>query len=86
MTLIGCWRFMGMPTHNGVVTVGNNETTPLLPDSLLGGFTTRSGSRISEATTCASNGGATAWNVDKRGYVLSRFFASGIGLMLGVHC
>ena len=31
--LIGCWRFTGMLTQNGVVTVGNNETTPLRPDS-----------------------------------------------------
>ena len=31
MTLIGCWRFTGTPTQNGVVTVGSNETTPLRP-------------------------------------------------------
>ena len=34
-----------MPTQT-VVTVGNNETTPLRPDSLLGEFTSES--RISE--------------------------------------
>ena len=39
---------MGTATHNGVVTVGNNETTPLLPDFLLGGFTKPSESRVSE--------------------------------------
>ena len=39
-----------MPTQNGVVTVGNNETTHLLPNSLLGGFTKPSESRISETT------------------------------------
>ena len=32
MMLTGCWSFMGTPTQNGVVTVGNNETTPLQPD------------------------------------------------------
>ena len=50
MTLIGCWRFTGTPTQNGVVTVGNNETTPLRSDSLLGEFTKPSESRISETT------------------------------------
>ncbi|KAI0231514.1 hypothetical protein LSAT2_018117 [Lamellibrachia satsuma] len=39
MTLIGCCRFTGTSTLNGVVTVGDNETTPLRPDSRLGGFT-----------------------------------------------
>ena len=48
MTLIGCWRFTGTPTKNGVVTVGNNETTPLRPDSLLCEITMSSESRISE--------------------------------------
>ena len=42
---------MGTPTQNGVVTVGNNETTLLWPDSLLGEFTKASESRISETTT-----------------------------------
>ena len=37
--------------------MGDNETTPLLPDSLLGGFTKPSESRVSEAMTYASNGG-----------------------------
>ena len=45
MTLIGCWRLTGTPTQNGVVTVDNNETTPLSP---LGGFTKPSESWISE--------------------------------------
>ena len=40
------WRFMGTPTQNGVVTVGNNETTLLGPDSLLGEFTKAIESRI----------------------------------------
>ncbi|KAI0238530.1 hypothetical protein LSAT2_010745 [Lamellibrachia satsuma] len=48
MTLIGCWRFTGTSTQNGVVTVDNSETTPLLPDSFLGGFTKPSESRINE--------------------------------------
>ena len=50
MTLVGCGRFTGTPTQNRVVIliVGNNETTPLLQDSLLGGFTKPSESRISE--------------------------------------
>ncbi|KAI0232006.1 hypothetical protein LSAT2_017640 [Lamellibrachia satsuma] len=48
MTLIGCWRVTGTPTQNGVVTVGNNETSPLLSDSLHGRFTKPSESRISE--------------------------------------
>ena len=38
---------MGTSSQNGVLTVGN-ETTPLLPDSLLGAFTKLSESRISE--------------------------------------
>ena len=46
--------YTGTPTQNGVVTVGNNETTPLRPDSLLGEFTKASESRISE-TTVLSN-------------------------------
>ena len=50
MTLIGCWRFTGTTTENGVVTVDNNETTPLLLDSFLGGFTKPSESQISETT------------------------------------
>ena len=44
-SLIGCWRFTGTPTQNGVVIVGNNETTPLGQDSLLAKV---SESRISE--------------------------------------
>ena len=64
MTLIGCWRFTGTPTQNGVVTAGNNETTPLRPDSLLGGFTKPSESRISETTILqAPVCGATVWIV-----------------------
>ena len=43
MILIGCWRFMGMPTQNGVVTVGNNEIT-------LCEFTKANKSQISETT------------------------------------
>ena len=35
---IGCWRFAGTSTQNCVVTVGDNETTPLRPDTLLGEF------------------------------------------------
>ena len=50
MTVIGCWRFTGTPAQNGVVTVGNSETTPLRPDSLLGEFTKLSESLISETT------------------------------------
>ncbi|KAI0213429.1 hypothetical protein LSAT2_001545 [Lamellibrachia satsuma] len=50
MPLIGCWRYTGTPTQNGVDTVGNNETTPLRPDSLLGEFKKASESRISETT------------------------------------
>ena len=50
MTLVGCWRFTGGPTHNGmvttVVTVGNNEI--LMPDSLLCELTKASKSLISE--------------------------------------
>ena len=38
-------RFMGAPLQNGVVTAGNNETTPLHLDSFLGEFTK---SQISE--------------------------------------
>ena len=34
-----------------MVAVGKNETTPLLPDSLLGRFTKPSESRISETTS-----------------------------------
>ena len=51
MTLISCWRYTGTPTQNGVVTVDNNETTPLLPNSLLGRFTKPSESRISETSS-----------------------------------
>ena len=50
MKLIGCWHFTGTPTQNGVVTVGNQETTPSGPDSLLGEFTKASDSRISDTT------------------------------------
>ena len=38
MMLTGCWCLTGMPTQNEVVTVGNKETMPLLPDFLLGGI------------------------------------------------
>ena len=48
MTTIGCWRFTGTPAQNGVVTVGINETTPLLPYTLFGEFTKPSEGRISE--------------------------------------
>ena len=48
MTLIGCWRFTGTPTQNGVVTEGKNETTPLRSDSLLGEFAKAMESRIGE--------------------------------------
>ena len=41
MTPVSFWRFTGTPTTNGVVTVGNNETTLLRPDSLLGKFRRR---------------------------------------------
>ena len=46
ITLIGYWRFTGTPTQT-VLTVGNNETKPLRPDSLLGELTSES--RIREA-------------------------------------
>ena len=36
--------------QNGRVTVGNNDTTPSGPDSLLGEFKKTSKSRISETT------------------------------------
>ena len=51
ITLIGCWRFTRMLTQNGVVTVVNNETTPLKPYSLLVEFTKATESWISE-TRC----------------------------------
>ena len=63
----GCWRFMGTPAQNGVVTMGNNETMPLLPDSLLCEFTKPSESRRGETNyaqemhSCESNSGATRW-------------------------
>ena len=41
-------------TQNGVVTVGNNETTPLWPESLLGEFTKESESRVTE-TNCRAD-------------------------------
>ena len=47
MTLIGCWRFTGTPTQNGVLTVGNDKIMPVLQDSL-GEFTKPSDSRITE--------------------------------------
>ena len=50
MTPTGCWRFTGTPKQNGLVTVGNNESTHLLPDSLLGGFTKTSEGWISETS------------------------------------
>ena len=45
------WRFKGTPTQNGVVTVGNNETTYRRPDSLLGEFRKARKSRISKTKT-----------------------------------
>ena len=42
---------MGTPIQNGVVTVGNKETTSLRPDSPLGEFTKASKSRGSETKT-----------------------------------
>ena len=39
-----------MHPDSGVVTVGNNESSPLRPDSLPGEFTKASESRISENT------------------------------------
>ena len=51
MTLVGCWRCTGTPTQTGVETVGDNKTTPLCPDSLLGKFTKASESRISDTIT-----------------------------------
>ena len=48
MTLDGCWRFTGTPTQNGVVTVGNDETTSTGLDSLVGEFTKARESRLSE--------------------------------------
>ena len=56
MTLIGCWRFTGTPTQNAAVTVDNNETTPLRPDSLFGEFTQASERRISETKTKLDGG------------------------------
>ena len=47
ISLIGCPRFTETPTQNGV---GNNETTPLLLDFLLGGFTELGENRINEST------------------------------------
>ena len=41
---------MGMPTRNGMVTVGNNKFMHLWPDSLLGEFTKASESLISETS------------------------------------
>ena len=55
MTLIGFWRFTGTPTHKRIVTVGNNETTSLRPDSVLGEFTKASESRTSETTFAANS-------------------------------
>ena len=52
MTLIGCWRFMGPPTQNGVVTVSDNRTTPLRPDSLLGEYAKASESQITDTNFC----------------------------------
>ena len=49
------------------MTVGNNETTPLLPDSLLGEFTKPSESQISKSNL---------WRV------LGRLALDGIALML----
>ena len=39
-----------MPIKNGVVTVGNNETTPMIPDFLIDEFVKASESRLSETT------------------------------------
>ena len=66
MTLIGCWRFTGTHTQNAVLTVGNNETTPLRPDSLLGEFTKASQSRLSETS-----------NVDGGFTILKMMFTKG---------
>ncbi|KAI0217989.1 hypothetical protein LSAT2_030271 [Lamellibrachia satsuma] len=50
-TLLDCWRFTGTPTQNGVVTVGNNETTlKQRPDFLLGEFTKARQSQINETS------------------------------------
>ena len=46
MTPIGCLHFTGTPTEHGVVTAGNNETTPSGPDSF-----SASESRIGEVNT-----------------------------------
>ena len=61
-----------------VVTVGNNETTPLRLNSLLGEFTKILRACIISATmktppcvqakVCAKNGGATARSLDNRSY------------------
>ena len=51
MTLIDCWRFTGTSAQNGIATAGNTKATPPLPDSLLGGFTKPSESRISKTMT-----------------------------------
>ena len=48
MTVVGCWRFTGTPTQNGVVLMGSNETTPPRLDSLLGEFTKASESQTSK--------------------------------------
>ncbi|KAI0214685.1 hypothetical protein LSAT2_000196 [Lamellibrachia satsuma] len=49
----------GNAYKNGVVTVGNNETTPLRPDSLLCEITKASESRISEINALTSGDGCT---------------------------
>ena len=46
---------MGTSTQNGVITVGNNETMPLRPDSLLGKFMKASESWINETMSLLAN-------------------------------
>ena len=46
---------MGTPTQNGVVTVGNNETTASRSGFLLDEFTKASESRISETAFFAES-------------------------------
>ena len=50
MTPIGCWRFRGTPTQNVAVTVGNNKTTPLHLDYILGEIMKPGKSHISESS------------------------------------
>ena len=48
MMPIGCWRFRVTPTQNVAVTEGNNKTTPLHLDSIIGEITKPSESQKSE--------------------------------------